>query len=176
MMQPKQLLIVGVLLITVGVAVGYSKIQAHTTRPVGEFYDVREVHDGDTLEILRYGKLEKVRFIGIDTPETIDPRKPVQCFGKEASQKTKELLTGKSISLEFDPVVGERDKYNRLLAYVWEQGKLINLSLIEEGYAHEYTYRSQAYKYQNDFKQAELRAREGEVGLWSPKTCSGTTK
>lgn len=175
-MQPKQLLIVGVLLITVGVAVGYSKIQAHTTRPVGEFYDVREVHDGDTLEILRYGKLEKVRFIGIDTPETIDPRKPVQCFGKEASQKTKELLTGKSISLEFDPVVGERDKYNRLLAYVWEQGKLINLSLIEEGYAHEYTYRSQAYKYQNDFKQAELRAREGEVGLWSPKTCSGTTK
>jgi micrococcal nuclease len=139
-------------------------------------YSVKKVIDGDTLEIERYGKAEKVRMIGIDTPETLDPRKPVQCFGKEASDKSKDLLSGGRVRLEFDPIVGEKDKYNRLLAYVWSDNELVNLKLIKEGYANEYTYRSQSYKYQNEFKNAQTVAKESSIGLWSPQTCNGKTK
>jgi len=139
-------------------------------------YEVTKVVDGDTLEILKYGKTEKVRLIGVDTPETLDPRKPVQCFGKEASAKTKGLLTGKSVRLEFDSIVGEKDKYGRLLAYVWNENELVNLKLLKEGYANEYTYRRQKYKYQADFKNAETLARSQSIGLWSPQTCNGYTK
>lgn len=140
-------------------------------------YQVQKVVDGDTIEIFRYGKTEKVRLIGVDTPETLDPRKAVQCFGKEASDNTKHLLEGQKVRIETDPLVGERDKYNRLLAYVWlGQDKLINLDLINNGYAHEYTYRSQVYKYQPDFKSAEKTAKENNLGFWSPQTCNGKTK
>ena len=176
-MRTKKILTIGVVLVLAGVAVWFSKTSATPVKTSNrETYEVKKVDDGDTLQIFRYGRSEKVRFIGIDTPETVDPRKPVQCFGKEASAKTKQLLTGKTIRIEFDPVVGERDKYDRLLAYVWLGNELINLTLLREGYAHEYTYRSQAYKYQSDFKQAEAGARQSEVGLWSPQTCAGVTK
>jgi len=176
-MRTKKILYIGVVLVLAGTAVGVSKISTTQLKtPNRETYEVKKVDDGDTLEIFRYGRSEKVRFIGIDTPETVDPRKTVQCFGKEASAKTKQLLTGKTISIEFDPVVGERDKYDRLLAYVWLGDELINLTLLREGYAHEYTYRSQTYKYQSEFKQAEAKARQSEVGLWSPQTCAGVTK
>ena len=176
-MRTKKILTIGVVLVLAGVAVWFSKTSATPVKTSNrETYEVKKVDDGDTLQIFRYGRSEKVRFIGIDTPETVDPRKPVQCFGKEASAKTKQLLTGKTIRIEFDPVVGERDKYDRLLAYIWLGSELINLTLLREGYAHEYTYRSQAYKYQSDFKQAEAGARQSEVGLWSPQTCAGVTK
>ena len=142
-----------------------------------EEYQVEKVVDGDTIEIKRYGRIEKVRLIGVDTPETLDPRKSVQCFGKEASDNTKKLLEGRKVKIEMDSLVGERDKYNRLLAYVWtDQGKLINMDLISNGFAHEYTYRSQIYKYQSQFKDAEKLAKESELGFWSPQTCNGKTK
>ncbi len=176
-MRTKKILYIGVVLVLAGAAVGVSKISTTEVKTSNqEVYEVKRVDDGDTIEIFRYGRKEKVRFIGIDTPETVDPRKVVQCFGKEASAKTKQLLTGKTVRIEFDPVVGERDKYDRLLAYVWLGNELINLALLREGYAHEYTYRSQIYKYQSDFKQAEAGARQSEAGLWSPQTCAGVTK
>ena len=96
-------------------------------------YQVKNVVDGDTIEITRYGKSEKVRLIGVDTPETLDPRKTVQCFGKEASDFSKSSLSQKVVRLEFDPNVGERDKYNRLLAYVWVDGTLYNKPLFCSG-------------------------------------------
>ena len=139
----------------------------------GDEYKVVSVSDGDTIEVSKYGKTQKVRFIGIDTPETVDPRKPVQCFGQEASQKTKSLLSNQNVKLEFDPIVGNEDKYGRLLAYVWLDGKLINQELLEQGYASEYTYRSQAYKYQSEFKSAQSSAKENGIGFWSEQTCSG---
>jgi micrococcal nuclease len=138
---------------------------------------VTKVVDGDTIEISHFGRIEKVRLIGIDTPETLDPRKPVQCFGKEASQNTKSLLEGKKVRIETDPNVGERDKYNRLLGYVWiGQNRLINQELISQGFAHEYTYRSQHYKYQSEFKNAEIHAKQESLGFWSAQTCNGITK
>ncbi len=141
--------------------------------PSGEGYRVVKVVDGDTLDVDIDGKIERLRLIGIDTPETVDPRKEIQCFGIEASNKAKELLNGQFVTLESDDSQGERDKYKRLLRYViLADGTNFNQYMIAEGYAHEYTY-DEAYLYQAEFKQAENDARNGGKGLWSPETCSG---
>lgn len=143
--------------------------------PAGDWVPVTSVVDGDTLKVSLNGTIETLRLIGLDTPETVDPGKPVQCFGPEASQRAKDLLSGKRVSLEFDPSQGERDRYNRLLVYVFlEDGTHYNLKMIEDGYAHEYTY-SKAYKYQSDFKAAEQRAKDAKRGFWAPETCDGDT-
>ncbi len=143
----------------------------------GDTLEVKTVYDGDTIAVVRGSTLEKVRLLGIDTPETKDPRKPVQCFGKEASDRTKALLTGRRVRLELDPSQGERDRYDRVLAYIWrDDGLFINKTLLEDGYAHEYTYQSVPYKYQTEFKAAAQQAEQAQKGLWSPNTCSGDTK
>lgn len=129
---------------------------------------VTRVVDGDTVEV---GGLGKIRLIGIDTPETVDPRKPVQCFGREASDKAKQMLTGKKVRLESDPTQGDRDKYGRSLRYIYlEDGTFFNKWMIENGFAHEYTYNI-PYKYMGEFKAAERAAREGGRGLWSKNAC-----
>ncbi len=125
-----KLIILGLVLFTCAVLITLR--QSDNNPNTKDTYEVTKVVDGDTLEILKYGKTEKVRLIGVDTPETLDPRKPVQCFGKEASDKTKGLLNGKSVRLEFDSIVGEKDKYGRLLAYVWNENELVNLKLLKE--------------------------------------------
>lgn len=132
-----------------------------------ETVKVLRVIDGDTIEVSLNGKKESVRLIGIDAPETVDPRKTVQCFGKEASEKARELLDGKEIILESDPTQGNRDKYQRLLRYVYINNISINKLMISEGYAHEYTYQSNPYKYMEEFRNAEKIARESKKGLWS---------
>jgi micrococcal nuclease len=143
--------------------------------PQYTYYSVVSVVDGDTIKINMGGTTETLRLIGIDTPETVDPRKPVQCFGIEASNKAKELLENKKVRIEKDSTQGERDKYSRLLAYIFrEDGLFYNKYIIEQGYAHEYTYGT-PYKYQAEFKAAEKVARENLRGLWSPDTCNGDT-
>lgn len=136
---------------------------------------VTRVIDGDTIVVLMNGVSEKIRLIGVDTPETVDPRKTIQCFGKEASMFTENLLLNNAVRLEADASQGDRDKYGRLLRYVFlEDGtannEIINKKLIAEGYGHEYTYRL-PYKYQSDFKNAERLAREGQKGLWASGVC-----
>jgi len=130
----------------------------------GELVKVVRVVDGDTIEVEINGKTEPVRYIGIDTPETVDPRKPVQCFGVEASKKNKELVDGKMVRLEKD--ITDRDKYNRLLRYVWLGSTLINQVLVERGYAKSYSYPPDV-KYQDKFVTAEREARENKLGLWT---------
>lgn len=122
---------------------------------------VTRVIDGDTIEI-EGG--ERVRYIGIDTPETVDPRKTVQCFGIESSKKNKELVEGKMVRLEKD--ITDRDKYNRLLRYVWIDETLANLALVQGGFAHSYSYPPDI-KYQDQFVTAERQAREAKLGLWN---------
>jgi endonuclease YncB( thermonuclease family) len=140
-----------------------------------EYYSVSSVVDGDTVKVNINGTVETLRLIGMDTPETVDPRKPVQCFGKEASNKAKELLIGKKVRIEKDSTQGEFDKYNRRLAYIYrEDGLFYNKHMIEQGYAHEYTYNT-PYKYQAEFKAAQKSAQENLIGLWSPNTCNGDT-
>lgn len=145
------------------------------TDPQYTYYSVTEVVDGDTVKVNINGTIETLRLIGLDTPETVDPRKEVQCFGREASNKGKELLNGKKVRLEKDSTQGDKDKYGRTLAYIYtESGIFYNKYMIEQGYAHEYTYNS-AYKYQAEFKQAQKNAEANKVGLWSPSTCNGVT-
>ncbi len=121
---------------------------------------VSRVVDGDTIEL---DNGQKVRYIGIDTPETVDPRKPVQCFGKEASKKNKELVEGKTVRLEKD--VSDKDKYGRLLRYVYVGDLFVNLELVKQGFAHSYTYPPDV-KYQEEILAAEQEAREASRGLW----------
>jgi len=145
----------------------------HTTaeQPQTDLTTVTRVVDGDTIVVEMNGAQEKIRLIGVDTPETVDPRKPVQCFGKEASTFTKNLLEGKQVRLESDSSQGDRDKYDRPLRYVFlPDGTFVNKEIIAQGYGHEYTYRT-PYHYQTDFKAAERSARESERGLWSPTAC-----
>jgi len=132
---------------------------------------VKRVIDGDTIE-LENGKT--VRYIGIDTPETVHPDKPVQCYGKESSDKNKSLVEGKKVKLEKD--VSETDKYDRLLRYVYlEDGTFVNLALVKEGFAKGSTYPPDV-KHQDEFTNAEREARNSQKGLWSSTTCNGTTE
>ncbi len=146
----------------------------HTENSHGAPYSVVRVVDGDTLDVLINGKVERIRLIGIDTPETVDPRKPVQCFGIEASNKAKTLLMGKEVMLEGDPTQGERDKYGRLLRYVFlPDSTNFNLRMIKEGYAHEYTY-TVRYRYQTEFKDAQKEAMGNKAGLWGAECAAAS--
>ncbi|MEO6077494.1 MAG: thermonuclease family protein [Candidatus Andersenbacteria bacterium] len=137
-------------------------------------YKVTKVVDGDTIDVQIGKKVERIRIIGMDTPETVDPRKPVQCFGKEASNKAKAILSSKNVRLESDILSGERDKYGRLLRYIYlPDGSSFEKLMIGQGYAHEYTYNSIPYKYQADYKKAQKDAQVNKRGLWSSTSCSG---
>ena len=139
------------------------------------YYPVSSVVDGDTVKINIDGKVQTFRLIGLDTPETVDPRKDVQCFGVEASNKAKELLTGKKVRVEIDQSQGTYDKYNRSLGYIYlESGLFYNKYMIEQGYAHEYTYGT-PYKYQAEFKAAQTSAQTNKLGFWATSTCNGNT-
>jgi micrococcal nuclease len=138
---------------------------------------VVRVVDGDTVDVLlEDGARERLRLIGIDTPEVVDPRKPVQCFGREASQHAHELLDGQMVSVELDASQGDRDIYGRLLAYVWlPDGRNFGEVMIGDGFAHEYTY-NLPYAYVDSFKLAQDGATASQAGLWSPATCAGDTE
>lgn len=132
---------------------------------------VTKVVDGDTIDVNINGSIKRLRLIGLDRPETKDPRKSVECFGHEASKKTTELLLNQKVSLEADPSQGELDKYGRLLRYVHrEDGLFFNKWMIENGYAHEYTYNS-PYTYQKSFKEAQKYATDNKLGLWAEGAC-----
>jgi micrococcal nuclease len=127
---------------------------------------VVEVVDGDTVTV-RIGEVEeRVRLIGIDTPETVAPDRPVECFGPEASARTAELLPpGTEISLERD--VEARDRYDRLLAYVTraDDGALVNLVLVEEGLAEASSFPPNTAR-DGELTAAQSRARADRRGLW----------
>lgn len=121
------------------------------------------VVDGDTIIL---GNNERVRLIGVDTPETKHPRKPVEYFGKEASTFTQKMVEGKEVKLEYDQQ--RKDKYGRLLAYVYlMDGTFLNAEIIKQGYGHAYT--RFPFKYMEEFRQYEKEAREAKRGLWADK-------
>lgn len=138
--------------------------------PDKKLFMVTNVVDGDTIKISELGTL---RLIGMDTPETRDPRKPVQCFGREASNKAKELLSNKRVYLEFDPA-NRIDKYGRTLAYVYrEDGLFYNAEMIKQGYAHSYV--TFPHPKLDEFNQYQREARSNNRGLWADDTCNGDT-
>lgn len=136
-----------------------------------ERVQVVKVVDGDTIDVLMQGVTERVRLIGIDTPESVKVGSPVECFAKEASAKTKQLLEGKMISMQKD--VSERDKYGRLLRYVLLDGVFINRLLVREGYAQVLTYPPDV-AYNGELLEAQQLARDEKLGLWS--ACENSLK
>ena len=132
---------------------------------------VVRVIDGDTVDVDLDGSRERVRLIGVDTPESVARDRPIQCYGVEASDRTKELLPeGTAVRLERDEV--SRDQFGRLLAYVYraDDDLLVNLELIEGGFADAVTFGDNEALY-DTFVAAEAAARAGGVGLWS--ACGG---
>jgi micrococcal nuclease len=128
--------------------------------------DVVRVVDGDTIVVRLDGREESVRLIGIDTPESIDPRTPVECYGREASRRAAALLPpGTAVRLVRD--VEPRDRYDRLLAYVYrlDDGTFVNLALVQEGFASVATYPPNV-AHTDDFVAAAADAREAGRGLW----------
>lgn len=137
-------------------------------RVTGETVRVTRVIDGDTFETAD-GK--KVRYIGINAPESVDPRRRAECFGKEATHFHRELVEGQEVRLEKD--VSETDKYGRLLRFVFlSDGTLVNETLVSEGYAYASVYPPDISK-REVFIQAEKEAREAQRGLWALETCRG---
>jgi micrococcal nuclease len=162
------------------VALSYAamKVAPHakqsTGQPKGQVYYVERVVDGDTLKL---SGGERVRLIGVDTPEVHygdkllrDANKQgkdirtIQELGRKASEFTKKLCGGKSVRLEFD--TEKRDKYGRLLAYVYlEDGTFVNAKIMEEGYGHIMTIPPNV-KYTDLFLELQRQARDGRKGLW----------
>jgi micrococcal nuclease len=139
---------------------------------------VKKVFDGDTFEAEINGRTEKIRLLGIDTPERFDSekfdrdmertakdKKTVQKLGELSYQHTLRLIGGKKVLLEADPQGDNKDKYNRLLRYVWlDDGTLVNLKIIQEGYAN--AYRRFNLTRQKEFIEAENKAMQNKKGLW----------
>jgi endonuclease YncB( thermonuclease family) len=148
-------------------------INTSITTPLSQnqpgLYTVTQFYDGDTIAVDMQGTEEKVRMIGVDTPETHDPRKSVECFGKNASAFTKQLIGEQPVRLEADPENTNRDRYNRLLRYVYlPDDTLVNAEIIKQGYGFAYT--SFPFTKLDEFRQYETDARETGKGLWG--SCS----
>ena len=139
-------------------SVQYDKsIKAEPGKPI----KVARVVDGDTIVLING---ETLRYIGIDTPEEVDPRKPVQCFAQAAAEKNKELVEGKEITFQKD--ISTTDKYGRWLGFVYLQdGTFVNEELVRQGYAFAYPYPPDISK-SEIFRQAEEYARNNKLGLW----------
>ncbi|MBI5127650.1 thermonuclease family protein [Candidatus Roizmanbacteria bacterium] len=132
-------------------------------KSISETFKVTRVIDGDTVEI---EDKRRIRYIGINSPELHDPRRPIQCFGQQAYEENKKLAEGKTIRLEKD--VSETDKYKRLLRYVYVGDIFINDYLVRQGFAQKSTFPPDV-KYADLFADAQKEAEENNRGLWA--TC-----
>jgi micrococcal nuclease len=148
--------------------IGVTRARSQPADAVGAL--VTEVIDGDTIRVTFDDETTAtVRYIGIDTPETVHPRRGVDCFGREASARNKELVENKRVHLEKD--VSETDRYGRLLRYVYlEDGVMVNGTLVSEGYAQVSTFPPDV-KYTDQFLQLQREARDANRGLWG--ACGG---
>lgn len=137
------------------------------TAPGDGPWPVTAVVDGDTLKVRRPDGVVTVRAIGIDTPETVAPGRPVDCYGPEASARAHELLDGQAVRLEADPTQSETDVYGRTLAYVWlPDGRLYQEAIVREGLGREYRYRRD-YQRRPVLLAAQAEAQAAGRGLWS---------
>ncbi|MET3729105.1 micrococcal nuclease [Fictibacillus halophilus] len=126
---------------------------------------VEKVIDGDTIKVRVDGKLETVRFLLVDTPESVHPSKPVQPFSKEASTYTLDMLEGADVQLELG--IGERDKYGRLLAYVYADGQSVQENLLKKGLARVAYVFEPNTKYVDQYERIQKQAQKDSVGIWS---------
>ncbi len=136
-------------------------------------YHVTKFVDGDTIDVDMNGKSETIRFIGVDTPETHKPNTPVQCFGEKAAAFTKMLIGTNNVRLESDPQGTNRDRYDRLLRYIYlPDGTLVNAEIVKQGYG--FAVVGFPFTKMEEFKTYENQARESNRGLWGG--CEITTE
>lgn len=187
----RRLLAVVLLFAVLGIACSRYQVELTTQAPATldqepagyEEAEVVRVVDGDTIVVEITGRSEgpaagaaqigreyPVRLIGIDTPESVKPGTPVECFGKEASAAAQALLDGAGVRLVKD--VEETDQYDRLLRYVYLEAEMANARLVANGYASAYTYPPNV-RHSELFVQLQREARENSRGLWSSDTCNG---
>jgi micrococcal nuclease len=126
---------------------------------------ILDVVDGDTMKILIGNKKETIRLLLVDTPETVHPTKPIEPFGKEASTYAKDMLSDQNVEIQLD--VSERDKYGRLLCYLYINGKMFNELLLEKGLARVAYVYPPNIKYVDEFRKIQSAAQKEKVGLWS---------
>jgi micrococcal nuclease len=143
-------------------SVGAARVRAEVVR----------VTDGDTIRVRIEGREYAVRYIGIDTPETVDPRQDVQCFGREASAFNTQLVAGRVVELEKD--VSETDQFGRLLRYVHVDGAMVNEQLVRQGYARASSYPPDV-RHEGRFRTLESEARASGAGLWAPGACAAAS-
>jgi micrococcal nuclease len=156
--------VVVVVVLVLGGACARGRARGHDATPAPGTTTIERVVDGDTI-VVRGG--ERVRLIGMDTPETVDPRRPVQCFGEAASRRAKQLLpVGTSVRLVYD--VDRYDRYGRTLAYVYRasDGLFVNASLVQDGYAVVYTVPPNV-AHAAEFVALQQEARRAGRGLWT---------
>lgn len=128
-------------------------------------HQVLAVADGDTILVDMYGETETIRFIGVDTPETHHPSKPVQCFGPEASDYTTNKIVGEYVRLEADPLSDNRDRYDRLLRFVYtKDGELLNQSLVSDGFG--FAVEAFDHTKMKAFLNSQELAKSQQRGLW----------
>lgn len=128
-------------------------------------YQVTHFVDGDTLVVSMAGQKQTIRLIGVDTPETHDPRKPVQCYGQVAANFTKQFVGSQSVRLMADPLSTNRDRYNRLLRYVYlPNNQLLNEELIKRGYG--FAYLGFPFSKSAQFAADQHSAQASKKGLW----------
>jgi micrococcal nuclease len=131
--------------------------------PAGVVASVTRVVDGDTIEVAIDGRHEDVRYIGVDTPESVKPGTPVQCFGRRASALNRRLVAGRRVRLRFDHE--RRDRYGRLLAYVYAGRRMINAALVRRGYARTLTIAPNT-QFATRLQRLEMRAGRAGRGIW----------
>lgn len=170
----KKLLKLGVSLLVLAIVLYLNRnpkvTEPMVNTPVGG-YRVTEFVDGDTVKVDMNGTNETIRMIGVDTPETHDPRKPVQCFGQAAAEFTKKLIGNNYVRLEPDALSANRDRYQRLLRFVYlPDGRLVNEEIIKQGYG--FAYLSFPFTKSDQFHASEIAARTANLGLWG--TCQIT--
>ena len=136
--------------------------------PISTGWRVTRIVDGDTVDVSRGRRTLTLRLIGIDTPETVHPTEPIECYGPEATEFARRRLLGEPAALEFDRSQGRLDYYGRTLAYLWTTDgapRQFNRQAVRRGYALEYTY-DDAYLWQDEFRRAEALAASARLGVW----------
>lgn len=160
--------------VTVAVTIALGTVPADAGPGLGPSYRVTGVSDGDTVKVLVKGRIERVRLIGIDTPELGRDGAADQCHAREATRQMNRLVKGRRVHLQRDRTQADRDAYGRLLRYVYTgrgHGRRdVGRTLVANGHGREYTYKGRVYKHQSAHRKAERSARKAGRGLW--RECS----
>jgi len=149
-----------------------SVLSASTSAQLGSLYKIVKVVDGDTIKVDIDGTTETVRLVGINSPETVDPRNPVECMGSQATLNMKTLVENQQVHLESDPTQSDRDRYGRLLRFVFlPDGRDVGKVQIAAGFAYESLYSSKPHRYRDAYVEAQSSAQHALRGLWNEQSC-----